>query len=268
MPQTGVSSYLQWIVQPVTNLSARDLEGVLGVVAEAAAADGETPFEQPLVDRLIRLVPADHGGYYEYRGDGRNVFQVENDQVWGEANVQQWTDRVAEVLPTWPLHDARLFGMRTAVKFSDFVTERGKRRNRWYTEVMRPRSQEHECKLLLPDPAPGLDCNARGFFFVRGPGRWDFGERDRAVLTVLRSQLAAIRDRWEWRRRPSGLTPREVEIARLLREGLTNQEIAERLVISTGTVRTHLENMFDKLGVHTRTAAVTRAFGQTRSHDA
>jgi ATP/maltotriose-dependent transcriptional regulator MalT len=33
-------------------------------------------------------------------------------------------------------------------------------------------------------------------------------------------------------------------------------------VIATGTVRTHLENIFDKLGVHTRTAAVARAFGR------
>jgi DNA-binding NarL/FixJ family response regulator len=62
----------------------------------------------------------------------------------------------------------------------------------------------------------------------------------------------------------AGLTLRERELVVLLREGLTNQEIAERLVISTGTVRTHLENIFDKLGVHTRTAAVARAFGNTR----
>lgn len=154
-----------------------------------------------------------------------------------------------------------------AAKFSDFVGEREKRRHPWYMEVMRPWSQEHECKLLLPDPGPGLGCNARGFFFVREPGRKDFGERDRAVLTVLRSQLAAIRDRWERRRRTSGLTTRETEIAHLLRAGLTNQEIAYRLVISTGTVRTHLENMFEKLGVHTRTAAVARAFGQAQPPD-
>jgi DNA-binding CsgD family transcriptional regulator len=152
---------------------------------------------------------------------------------------------------------------------SDFVSERAKRRIPWYAEVMRPLSQEYECKLLLPNPTgASLDRNVRGFFFVRESGRKDFDDRDRAVLTVLRSQLAAIRERWERRRRPPGLTAREAEILHLLHEGLTNQEIADRLVISTGTVRTHLEHIFDKLDVHTRTAAVARAFGPARPHQA
>jgi DNA-binding CsgD family transcriptional regulator len=254
-------------VLPVTNLSERDLDGVLAVVAEAAAAEGQTPFERPLIDRLMELVPADKAGYYEYEGVApgvrcrpRHIFQIESTGVWGDDVVQQWTDHVAEYLPHWPLHDNRLRGSRTAVKFSDFFDERAKRRNPWYAEVMCAGSQEHECKLLLPD----RDLTIGGFFFIREPGRKDFDERDRAVLTVLRTQLAAIRDRWERRHRPSGLTAREAEIAHLLREGLTNQEIAERLVISTGTVRTHLESIFAKLGVHTRTAAVARAFGQAR----
>ena len=44
----------------------------------------------------------------------------------------------------------------------------------------------------------------------------------------------------------------------LVAEGLTNKQIAERLWISPGTVRRHLQNAFAKLGVHTRTAAVAR----------
>jgi DNA-binding CsgD family transcriptional regulator len=257
------SSYLQLIVSSVANLGAGDLEGVLGVVAEAAAADGATPFERPLIDRLAQLVPADHAGYYEYGCEGRSVYFVETPTMPCGLNVEEHTSQVWKLLPYWPLHDERLFGIQTAVKFSDFVSAREKRSNPWYMEVMRCLSQEHECKLLLPNP----NGNVRGFFFVRESGRKDFDERDRAVLTVLRSQLVAIRDRWERQRRPPGLTTREAEIAHLLREGLTNQEIADRLVISTGTVRTHLENMFAKLDVHTRTAAVARALGQTPSHE-
>jgi DNA-binding CsgD family transcriptional regulator len=51
------------------------------------------------------------------------------------------------------------------------------------------------------------------------------------------------------------LTPREREILALAARGKTNREIAELTVISTHTVRKHLENIYAKLGVHTRTAA-------------
>ena len=55
-----------------------------------------------------------------------------------------------------------------------------------------------------------------------------------------------------------GLTPREREVVVLVAEGKTNAEIARQLWISPGTVRRHLENVFAKLDVHTRTAAVAR----------
>jgi RNA polymerase sigma factor (sigma-70 family) len=54
------------------------------------------------------------------------------------------------------------------------------------------------------------------------------------------------------------LTPREREVVVLVAEGKTNDEIARQLWISPGTVRRHLENVFAKLDVHTRTAAVAR----------
>jgi LuxR family maltose regulon positive regulatory protein len=41
--------------------------------------------------------------------------------------------------------------------------------------------------------------------------------------------------------------------------GLTNIEIAERLVVSPGTIKKHSSNIYEKLGVHTRTAAAIRA---------
>ena len=56
----------------------------------------------------------------------------------------------------------------------------------------------------------------------------------------------------------SPLTPREHEVVVLVAEGMTNAEIARRLWISPGTVRRHLQNVFAKLEVHTRTAAVAR----------
>jgi DNA-binding CsgD family transcriptional regulator len=59
------------------------------------------------------------------------------------------------------------------------------------------------------------------------------------------------------------LTRRECEVVCLVAEGKTNAEIARQLWISPGTVRRHLENVFAKLGVHTRTAAVARLRSMT-----
>lgn len=55
------------------------------------------------------------------------------------------------------------------------------------------------------------------------------------------------------------LTPRELEVLHLLADGLTNQQIAERLVIGTGTVKTHTLNIYSKLQVSNRTQAIVRA---------
>jgi DNA-binding NarL/FixJ family response regulator len=52
------------------------------------------------------------------------------------------------------------------------------------------------------------------------------------------------------------LTPREMEVLKLIGQGLTNQEIAEHLVIELGTVKNHVHNILNKLGVSSRRDAV------------
>ena len=59
----------------------------------------------------------------------------------------------------------------------------------------------------------------------------------------------------------STLTEREREVLDLLAQGLTNKEIAERLVITTNTVKRHLKAIFEKLNVHTRSAATAKVAG-------
>lgn len=58
---------------------------------------------------------------------------------------------------------------------------------------------------------------------------------------------------------PEALSEREIEVLRLMAEGMKNQEIADRLVVSLNTIRYHTKNIFGKLGVDNRTAAVVRA---------
>jgi DNA-binding CsgD family transcriptional regulator len=82
------------------------------------------------------------------------------------------------------------------------------------------------------------------------PLRVDVGDRSLMVETVDGALLL------EEQRRLPRLTAREREILDLVAEGRTNAEIAQRLWVSPGTVRRHLENIYAKLGVHRRTAAV------------
>jgi DNA-binding NarL/FixJ family response regulator len=59
---------------------------------------------------------------------------------------------------------------------------------------------------------------------------------------------------------PDDLTPREVEVLTLIAAGLTNTEIAERLVVSAATVKSHVNHIFAKIGVRDRAQAVVYAY--------
>ena len=60
--------------------------------------------------------------------------------------------------------------------------------------------------------------------------------------------------------RPDGLTPREVEVLRLVASGRSNAQIAAELVLSEKTVARHLSNIFTKIDVGSRTAAAAYAY--------
>ena len=55
------------------------------------------------------------------------------------------------------------------------------------------------------------------------------------------------------------LSEREIEVLRLVTTGMSNREIAQKLIISAGTAKTHIHNLCGKLGVHNRTEAAMRA---------
>jgi DNA-binding NarL/FixJ family response regulator len=59
---------------------------------------------------------------------------------------------------------------------------------------------------------------------------------------------------------PAGLTAREVDVLRLVAQGLTDAQVAEKLIASRRTVSTHLTSIYSKLHVASRSAATRFAF--------
>jgi DNA-binding NarL/FixJ family response regulator len=87
----------------------------------------------------------------------------------------------------------------------------------------------------------------------------DFSHRDVAVMTLLRPHLQAAYVAAERRRRGvPPLTSRQREILQYVASGYSNRQIARRLNLSETTVRKHLENIYARLEVNSRTAAVAR----------
>lgn len=237
----------------MVRLGDSDYRKVLEVIGEAAAVDGRVPFPEPVLAALRRLVPCDVVAYHERLGS------VRDDVIWaGEPrgavtrDVREGQKRHRHEDPLIPANGAR--------KFSDFLSRAEFHRLGLYQEVARPLGAEDMMRLWLH---PRGEAGARLEF---DRSRRDFRERDRSVLDLLLPYLqqfrcnAAARRRLSARRGSGVVTPREREILELVAAGKMNAEIASVLWISPGTVRKHLENAYEKLGVHTRTAAVAVLF--------
>jgi DNA-binding CsgD family transcriptional regulator len=112
-------------------------------------------------------------------------------------------------------------------------------------------------EVLLPmTPLGGMDRRLLAFRDGNSPV---FSEREKAMLALARphvAELHARRDR-ELRGEPN-LTPRQWEVLRQVATGASNTQIARTLGLSEATVRKHLENVFLRLHVQSRTEAVAR----------
>jgi DNA-binding CsgD family transcriptional regulator len=108
------------------------------------------------------------------------------------------------------------------------------------------------------DEQPGGQTPDALFAWFESESESFFCRRGRDGLTISRSNGMLL---LEPTRDDLGLTSRERDVLAWVARGKTNPEVAEILWVTPSTVRKHLENIYAKLGVHTRTAAVTRFLG-------
>ncbi|WP_299540406.1 response regulator transcription factor [uncultured Streptomyces sp.] len=131
------------------------------------------------------------------------------------------------------------------------------------TVVLAERDDPRRAAAALQAGASGWvakDCSfQRLLAVIRGVLR-DETHLPPALLTgVLRELTAARKHRTESERLVESLTPREREVLRCMVAGLGRKAVAERLFLSPHTVRTHMQNVLGKLGVHSTLAAVALA---------
>lgn len=220
----------------------------LDVVYTAGESAGPIALSHDVLRALRELVPCDVVTFHERSGTPKRVLAYTGEPVGPvTSEIRAAHRRLADEDPLQPAS--------TATRLTDVVSIRAFRRRRFYAEVHRPLGVEYMLWLYL---APQVS-DAR-LEFDRSDG--DFGERDLAVLDLVLPQLRRRLRAARCDDAACTLTAREREIVAHVAAGRTNAEIGRALEISHQTVRKHLENVYEKLGVHTRTAAVAAVNGR------
>lgn len=131
------------------------------------------------------------------------------------------------------------------------------------TVVLAERDEPRRAALALQAGASGWvakDCSlSRLLAVVRGVLREETHLPPALLTGVLRELTAARKHRTDSERLVESLTPREHEVLRCMVAGLGRKDVAARLFLSPHTVRTHMQNVLGKLGVHSTLAAVALA---------
>jgi DNA-binding CsgD family transcriptional regulator len=233
----------------------RRMRDVIDAGLRSPSVPGRLP--APVLTSLAALVPCDGVTFIDFDLDMTTHYA--DDEVFGgevsflEAPLEEPED------PFWRHYERSLFCSyptrtgddRTVTLRSDFYSTREWRQTGMYL------GDGIDFELMCP--MPNVVRRSRRVLFVRS-GSVDFTEHDRFMLALLRPHLVEmLRPRRAEAHAPE-LTDRQHELMQLVADGRTNAEIAATLHLSPHTVRTHLMNIFERLGVTTRAAAVARVF--------
>jgi DNA-binding CsgD family transcriptional regulator len=246
------------------HVSLSMLESALQFVEDVADTDDPADLGRRALPGLDRLVRADLLTYNELGlGSGQVSYSAyPEDVVFSPDSMAAFAAHMHEN----PLiTHLQATGDGSPVKISDFLSQERFHRLGVYTEFYRQVPVEHQIAFGLP-PSDG-----RVIAIALSRDRGDFTEDDRDLLAVLRAPLVRATSRARSRHRArqaltgpddsqlAGLTGRELQLLELVAMGRTNTAIARLLEISPRTVARHLDNIYRKLDVSGRAAAVYRA---------
>ena len=237
-------------------ISGRDASALLEIVHDGASETGVEPFPSSVLHALLELIPSDAYVGYQEADVSRRFRWVEEVDVVGDPPSKAIEEAIQTLGWQNPMHCRLHADERRVLRLSDFFKRRERRKLGWDAAVWRPCGIDDALRVWLPAP-PG---RARSIYVERS-GK-NYTDRELRLLSLLRPYLIHMRASAEFRRRSSGdhgLTAREAEVLGWIACGKTNVQIARVLFISPHTARKHIENIFEKLGVRTRTEAAAYA---------
>lgn len=221
------------------------LDGIISSLRQLDECRNVDEFAERSLDLLWDLIPCHALSFNELDHAHRrfDLFRSRGVSAEDEGSDEEFWSYADDLPICWGLPP----GGAGVIRTRDVISRRALDSSRIYSEVLRPFGCEHEMKVAFESP-PWV---SRAFIFTRSDSAFTDRELERARLVAPHLSAA-------YRRLRAGkaLTEREGEVLELVARGLANREIATALDISPGTVRAHLEHVFSKLGVRTRTAAV------------
>lgn len=241
------------------HLREGDVDLMVRVIEDARHDDPGEAMPWALLDGLQRLVPCDVVSYQHHDIVGRCSLllqDVDEDgghhgpECCGPGEDDTFWDLFWSSSCSWPQRSGDL---GTVTHWGDFFRTARERRGNPMREVL----PEVEQELMLSLPAPPGHARRILFFRDRDVA---FTERDRRVVTLLRPHVEEV---WLDAERRRGevpeLTARQWEVLALVAGGLSHADVGRALHLSTGTVRTHMQHVRERLGVHSAAAAAALA---------
>lgn len=239
------------------------MESALAFAGEvSAAAPQEERADMWLLERISRVVGLEDASYAQLDGSSRFLHHVNHPGPrWAPTEAELQLASTQDQFCIYAATTGDQFF--TARRLSDVVDLRGFRQ----TECFETLSDKDDRVLTMRLPGePGTHWTL--YLIRRGP---NYTRRDVLLLDTLRPFLIAYESRRSLAAKFAALqamhpvhfaedilSVRENEVMDLVAKGASNAEIAEKLWISPGTARKHLENIYLKLDVGSRTAALAR----------
>jgi DNA-binding CsgD family transcriptional regulator len=253
----------------VSPLNSEELLLALDVVREVQTAPDLDAYRRAVL-RVQELVPCQEIGYNEVDAETGEIFMILDPPESVLPGLHEAFARNVDDHPVIRYH--RDSGDGSARAISDFLTEEEFHATGIYKEVYALMGAEDQLAFILPSP-PSVIV---GIAMNRADR--SFSERDKEIIELVRPHLsqafrdAQLRQHGDplsiTRLEALGLTEREAEVMRLVVDGASASEVAEKLVISVHTARNHIAHVYEKLGVRNRAAAVAALLRSDSALDA